>query len=174
MVGEKKNSEKVAVVMGCADDWAVMKHAVATLHAVGVGTEVRVISAHQTPDEASSFAASAAARGCRIIIAAAGMAAHLGGALAAHSALPVIGVPLRDGALDGLDALLSTVQMPAGVPVAAMAIGQAGAINAALFAVQILALNDRSLRTKFQRHRQALKKKVFEADAALQRELFAT
>jgi phosphoribosylaminoimidazole carboxylase PurE protein len=139
----------VAVVLGSDSDLEVMQGCIDTLRDFGIEPVVRIISAHRTPQIAAEFAESAAKSGIRVIIAAAGMAAHLAGALAARTTLPVIGVPLISaGGLEGIDALLSTIQMPAGVPVATMAIGKAGAKNAALFAVQILALTDKNLAKK--------------------------
>lgn len=132
----------VAVVMGSRNDWETMQHAVARLEELGVPFEVQVVSAHRTPDLLFSFAESAAGRGLRVIIAGAGGAAHLPGMLAAKTALPVLGVPVQSKSLNGLDSLLSMVQMPAGVPVATFAIGAAGAANAGLFAAGILALEN--------------------------------
>ena len=129
----------VGVVMGSRSDWDTMQHATARLEALGIAHEVRVVSAHRTPDVLFEYAASAAGRGLRVIIAGAGGAAHLPGMLASKTALPVLGVPVKSRALNGLDSLLSIVQMPAGVPVATFAIGDAGAANAALFAAAILA-----------------------------------
>jgi 5-(carboxyamino)imidazole ribonucleotide mutase len=128
----------VGVVMGSASDWETMQHAVSTLESLGVPCEVRVLSAHRTPDASAEYAATAEERGLEVIIAAAGGAAHLAGVLASKTILPVLGVPMKGWALDGLDSLLSTVQMPRGVPVGTLAIGKAGAVNAALFATQIL------------------------------------
>ncbi len=132
----------VGIVMGSRSDWETMQHAAAKLDALGVPHEVRVVSAHRTPDVLFDYAASAQARGLRAIIAGAGGAAHLPGMLAAKTAVPVLGVPVRSKALNGLDSLLSIVQMPAGIPVATFAIGQAGAANAALFAAAMLAAGD--------------------------------
>jgi len=129
----------VGIVMGSRSDWETMQHASAKLEALGVAHEVRVVSAHRTPDALFAYAESAAGRGLRAIIAGAGGAAHLPGMLAAKTALPVLGVPVQSRALNGLDSLLSIVQMPAGVPVATFAIGNAGAANAALFAAALLA-----------------------------------
>ena len=163
-----KNST-VAVVMGSDSDMGVMQSCIEQLKAFGIDPVVRIISAHRTPDIAADFADNAQANGIRVIIAAAGMAAHLAGALAGRTTLPVIGVPLAaaDGPA-GLDALLSTVQMPPGVPVASMAIGKAGAKNAAIFAVQILALSDVALAAKLTEFKKAQKQKVIEKDAAIQ------
>ena len=141
--------------MGSKSDWEVMRHACETLSHFGVTHERRVLSAHRTPDQAAEFIKTARQRGIRVIIAAAGGAAHLAGVCAAHTTLPVLGVPLKGWALDGMDALLATVQMPAGIPVATFAIGKAGAINAALFAVSTLALNDNELDAKLNEYRAA-------------------
>jgi 5-(carboxyamino)imidazole ribonucleotide mutase len=135
----------VAVMMGSKSDWGVMQHVGMTLDRFGIGHESRVLSAHRTPDLAVAFASTAAERGVGVIVAGAGGAAHLAGVVAAHTMLPVLGVPLVAWALDGMDALLSTVQMPRGVPVGTLAIGKAGAVNAALLAVRIFALTDPAL-----------------------------
>ena len=161
----------VAILMGSDSDWETVAHAAETLKKFGVAFAVRVCTAHRTPDAAAEFAKGAAARGLRVIIAAAGSAAHLAGVLAAHTTLPVIGVPMKGGALDGLDALLATVQMPAGIPVATVALGKAGAVNAALFAVQILALADPALQAKLAAHKTTLAKKVEEGNQRIQAEL---
>lgn len=131
----------VGVVMGSKSDWDTMSHTVSTLESLGIPCEVQVMSAHRTPDVALEYAATAEERGLEVIIAAAGGAAHLAGILAAKTTLPILGVPLKGWSLDGLDSLLSTVQMPRGVPVGTLAIGKAGAVNAALFAGQILGLS---------------------------------
>ena len=152
--------------MGSDGDLAVMQGAIGQLKELGIDPVVRIISAHRTPQVAAEFAESAAGSGIRVIIAAAGMAAHLAGALASRTHLPVIGVPLvAEGGLGGLDALLSTVQMPGGVPVATMAIGKPGAKNAAIFAVQILALTDMKLREQLARLRSDQARKVTATDA---------
>jgi 5-(carboxyamino)imidazole ribonucleotide mutase len=135
----------VGVVMGSRSDWETMQHAVARLEQLGVPCEVQVVSAHRTPDKLFDYADSAAARGLRVIIAGAGGAAHLPGMLAAKTALPVLGVPVQSKTLNGLDSLLSIVQMPAGIPVATFAIGAAGAANAGLFAAGILAIEDKRI-----------------------------
>lgn len=135
-------SPLVGIVMGSRSDWETMQHAASRLEALGIAHEVRVVSAHRTPDVLFEYAASAQARGLRAIIAGAGGAAHLPGMLAAKTAVPVLGVPVQSRALNGLDSLLSIVQMPAGIPVATFAIGQAGAANAALFAAAMLADGD--------------------------------
>jgi 5-(carboxyamino)imidazole ribonucleotide mutase len=138
----------VAVIMGSKSDWATMRHAVELLREFGVGTECKVVSAHRTPDLLAEFARGAANQGLQVIIAGAGGAAHLPGMLAAHTHLPVLGVPIESRVLKGVDSLLSIVQMPAGIPVPTLAIGEAGAKNAALAAVGILALRDAELREK--------------------------
>jgi phosphoribosylaminoimidazole carboxylase PurE protein len=171
--GERKQmvSEKttpVAVVMGSDSDMAVMQACIDTLNDFGIEPVVRIISAHRTPDIAADFADKAAANGFKVIIAAAGMAAHLAGALAGRTTLPVIGVPMgASGGLGGMDALLSTVQMPPGVPVATVAIGKAGAKNAAILAVQIIALSDDTLAKKLAKFKEAQERKVIEKDSAL-------
>ena len=136
----------VGIVMGSRSDWETMQHAAARLEALGIPHEVRVVSAHRTPDVLFEYAAGARDRGLRAIIAGAGGAAHLPGMLAAKTPVPVLGVPVRSRALNGLDSLLSIVQMPAGVPVATFAIGEAGASNAALFAAAMLAHDDAAVR----------------------------
>jgi len=130
----------VGILMGSESDWQTMRHAPDTLDQFGVASECRVLSAHRTPSEAVEWVDAAAGRGIKVIIAAAGGAAHLAGVVAAHTRLPVLGVPLEGWALNGLDALLSTVMMPRGVPVGTLAIGKAGAVNAAMLALRILAL----------------------------------
>ena len=167
MASEKTSS--VAVVMGSDSDKDVMQNCIDTLGEFGIKPVVRIISAHRTPQVASEFADNAAKNGIKVIIAAAGMAAHLAGALAGRTTLPIIGVPLvAAGGLGGIDALLSTIQMPPGVPVAAMATGRAGAKNAAIFAVQILALSNEKLGEKLADYKKAQAKKVIEKDSALQ------
>ena len=150
----------VGIVMGSDSDWPLVQKACATLDSFGVAYETRVISAHRTPEEAIEYSRSAEGRGLKVIIAAAGGAAHLGGVLAAGTVLPVIGIPIAGGALNGLDALYATVQMPSGVPVATVACGSAGPTNAALLAVQILGTADEGLRAKFHDHKASLKAKV--------------
>jgi 5-(carboxyamino)imidazole ribonucleotide mutase len=145
----------IAVIMGSKSDWETMKHACETLALFGVAHEKRVLSAHRTPEQTAEFVRTARDRGVKAIIAAAGGAAHLAGVCAAHTTLPVLGVPMRGWSLDGLDALLSTVQMPGGIPVATFAIGKAGAVNAALFAVSMLALSDESLKRKLDEYRES-------------------
>jgi 5-(carboxyamino)imidazole ribonucleotide mutase len=136
----------VAVIMGSKSDWETMRHADQTLTQFGIPHVCRVLSAHRTPTLAADFSATAEARGLEVIIAAAGGAAHLAGVIAAHTTLPVLGVPMKSDALNGMDSLLSTVQMPAGIPVGTLAIGKAGAINAALFSIAILANSRPDLR----------------------------
>jgi 5-(carboxyamino)imidazole ribonucleotide mutase len=158
----------IAVVMGSDSDMSTMKSCIDKLKEFGIEPQVRIISAHRTPDIAAEFAKSAAADGIKVIIAAAGMAAHLAGVLAAGTMLPVIGVPLvASQSPAGIDALLSTAQMPPGVPVATMALGEAGAVNAAIFAVQILALNDQKLAAKLTDFRKAQRQKTIEKDSAV-------
>jgi len=164
---------RVSVIMGSDSDWPLMKPAVTTLRSFGVEVEVRVLSAHRSPEAAAAYAASARERGLHVLIAAAGGAAHLAGVLAAHTPLPVIGVPVKGGALDGLDALLSMVQMPAGIPVATVALGSAGPVNAAILAVQMLALHDATLMKRLVEHKKSLAQKVESANAKVQAELQA-
>jgi len=135
----------VAIIMGSPSDWQTMQHAAETLDALGVGYDARIVSAHRTPDRLYAFAKGAKAAGTKVIIAGAGGAAHLPGMTASLTSLPVFGVPIESKALSGLDSLYSMVQMPAGVPVGTLAIGQAGAINAAILAASVLALSDTGL-----------------------------
>jgi 5-(carboxyamino)imidazole ribonucleotide mutase len=151
---EQKNSGAlVAVVMGSASDWETMRHAVELLDDLGVPNEHKIVSAHRTPEMMADFARTADERGLRVIIAGAGGAAHLPGMLAAHTWLPVLGVPVQSHALSGMDSLLSIVQMPAGIPVGTLAIGTAGATNAALLAASILATTDAKIRKKLEAFR---------------------
>ena len=169
MVSKKEKSAPVAVVMGSDSDMDVMQSCIEQLGYFGIEPAVRIISAHRTPQIAAEFAQTAAKNRIKVIIAAAGMAAHLAGALAAKTTLPVIGVPLiSSSGLEGIDALLSTLQMPPGVPVATVAIGKAGAKNAAILAVQILALADSNLREKLADFKKAQEKMVIEKDSAIQ------
>lgn len=163
------NSIQVAVIMGSDSDWPLMQKACTTLQEFGIGFEVRVMSAHRTPEIAAKYADEAEGRGIQVIIAAAGMAAHLAGVIAGHTVLPVIGVPVKGGALDGLDALLATVQMPSGIPVATVALN--GAVNAAMLAIQILSTADASLRTKLHDYKQAMEAKVIAANDKIQASL---
>lgn len=149
----------VAVIMGSKSDWETMRHAVEMLDELGVPNESHVLSAHRSPDATADFARKAAGRGLRVIIAGAGAAAHLAGAIAGHTWLPVLGVPIPSSELKGLDSLLSTAQMPGGIPVGTLAIGNAGAKNAALLAAAILATSDEKVRRKLE----AFRKKQSEA-----------
>ena len=154
---------KVGVVMGSTSDLPVVEKAIAVLKEYGVETEVRVLSAHRCPAEAREFAAAAREKGFGVLIAAAGMAAHLAGALAANTTLPVIGIPCRSANFDGMDALLSTVMMPSGIPVATVAVD--GAKNAALLAIEMLAITDSTLADKLNRAREEGRAAVLKADA---------
>ena len=160
--GKNDSKPLVAVIMGSKSDWDTMRHADETLSDVGIEHECRVISAHRSPSLAAEFGSTAEERGLEVVIAAAGGAAHLAGVLAAHTTLPVLGVPMRSEALNGMDSLLATVQMPAGIPVATLAIGKPGAVNAALFAVAILANTRPELRQKLHAFREAQEKKIRE------------
>jgi 5-(carboxyamino)imidazole ribonucleotide mutase len=153
MAEHKSSGALVAVVMGSASDWETMRHAVELLDDLGVTNEHKIVSAHRTPEMMAEFARTAAERGLRVIIAGAGGAAHLPGMLAAHTWLPVLGVPVQSHALHGMDSLLSIAQMPAGVPVGTLAIGTAGATNAALLAASILATTDEKIRKKLEAFR---------------------
>jgi len=153
---------KVGVIMGSRSDWDTMQHAVDTLDSLGISSEVQALSAHRTPGEVAEWASSAEARGVEVIIAAAGGAAHLAGVVAAHTVLPVLGVPLKAWSLDGLDSLLSTVQMPRGVPVGTLAVGKAGAVNAALLAAQILGNKHPHIREAFREDRRKRREEVLE------------
>ena len=161
--------KKVGILMGSKSDYDVVKQAIDVLNDFGIETEVRIISAHRTPDEADEYALTAIDRGIGVIIAAAGKAAHLAGAIAGQTPLPVIGIPIKASALEGIDALLSTVQMPAGVPVATVAID--GAANAAYLAVQILAVSDDALMDKLKAYRASQTAKVLEADKKMEQVL---
>jgi 5-(carboxyamino)imidazole ribonucleotide mutase len=154
----------VAVVMGSESDWETMRHACETLRELGVPYEAKVVSAHRTPRLLAEFAEGACARGFEVIIAGAGGAAHLPGMVAAHTALPVLGVPVESKALKGLDSLLSIVQMPAGVPVGTLAIGRAGAVNAALLAVAMLATHRPAFRERLARFREAQTARVMRVE----------
>lgn len=159
----------VAVLMGSDSDLPVMESTLKTLESLGVPYEVKITSAHRTPDNTRVYITDADGRGCGVFIAAAGMAAHLAGTVAAHTCKPVIGVPLAAGALQGMDSLLSTVQMPPGIPVACVAIGDAGAKNAAFLAAQILALSDPELAARIKKKRQEAAEKVLAKNAAFQK-----
>ena len=159
---------RVGILMGSKSDWPVMKAAKEVLDGFAVETEARVLSAHRTPDAAAAYARTAAARGLHVLIAGAGGAAHLAGTLAAHTTIPVIGVPIANGPLQGLDALLATVQMPRGVPVATVGIGRAD--NAGLLAVAVMALADADLRARLAAYRAELTAAAAAADRELQEE----
>ena len=161
--------KKVGIVMGSDSDLPILKKTMDTLAELGIPYECHIYSAHRTPEEAGAFARDARKNGIGVIIAAAGMAAHLAGAMAANTTLPVIGIPCKSSNLDGIDALLSTVQMPSGIPVATVAIN--GGVNAALLSAQILAVEDEQLAAKLDAKRKADAQKVLEKDAALQAEL---
>jgi phosphoribosylaminoimidazole carboxylase PurE protein len=170
MPQRKKTQEAapVGILMGSDSDLPVMEECGAILRGFGVAYDMHVMSAHRTPDRVARFARDAEGRGIRVLIAGAGAAAHLAGVVAAHTTLPVIGVPLEGSPLHGLDALLATVQMPGGIPVATVAIGKAGARNAGLLAVQILALSDPRLRRALQTHRERMAGDVATKDRQLQ------
>ena len=162
-------SKKVAVIMGSDSDWPVVKGACTQLEEFGIPFEAHILSAHRTPAAAAEFARSARANGFGVLICAAGMAAHLAGAFAGNSTLPVIGIPMKGGAMDGLDALLATVQMPSGIPVATVALN--GAKNAAVLAAQILAVADDDLAAKLDAAREKMARQIAEKEAKLQAEL---
>lgn len=161
--------KKVAVIMGSDSDFAVVQKAVLKLKEFEVPYEVHIMSAHRTPDDAAEFSKNAKKNGFGVIIAAAGMAAHLAGVLAAHTTLPVIGIPIKSAAFDGLDALLATVMMPPGIPVSTVAVD--GAANAALLAIQILALSDESLDKKLEDMKEDMAKTVAKKDEDLQKKV---
>ena len=163
------DKKKVAVIMGSDSDWPVVEKAVAQLRELDIPVEARVMSAHRTPEQAREFSVNARAEGFGVIIAAAGKAAHLAGAIAANTTLPVIGIPVKSSTLDGLDALLSTVQMPSGIPVATVAID--GAQNAALLAAEILSAADEGLAAKLDKMREDMTAATLAKDAALQEKL---
>ena len=161
--------KKVAVIMGSDSDWPVVKGACAQLESLGIPFEAHILSAHRTPGQAALFAKNARAEGFGAVICAAGMAAHLAGAFAANTTLPVIGIPMKGGAMDGLDALLATVQMPSGIPVATVALN--GAKNAAVLAAQILAVSEDALAAKLDEAREKMAQQIAEKEAKLQAEL---
>ncbi|MDQ0230209.1 5-(carboxyamino)imidazole ribonucleotide mutase [Metabacillus malikii] len=161
-------NSQVGVIMGSTSDWETMKHTCEMLDELGVRYEKKVVSAHRTPDYMFEYAESARNRGLKVIIAGAGGAAHLPGMVAAKTSLPVIGVPVQSKALQGMDSLLSIVQMPGGVPVATVAIGKAGATNAGLLAAEILSTNDDALAERLDSRRDALRKKVLESSDELE------
>lgn len=160
---------KAAVIMGSISDLPVLEKTISTLKSFGIAVDARVLSAHRTPNEAHAFAASAEQNGIEVIIAAAGKAAHLAGVLAAYTTLPVIGLPVKSSTMDGLDSLLSMVQMPPGIPVATVAID--GAENAALLAVQMLSLKYEALKEKLAAHKAEMARKVNESNQKLQKEI---
>ena len=166
-----KKRPLAGVVMGSDSDLETMKRCLKQLDEFGIAYEVRIISAHRTPDIAHEYAATAIQRGLKVIIAAAGMSAALGGVLAANTTLPIVGVPMASGPLVGVDAALSTMQMPPGVPVACMSIGGAGATNAAIYAAQILAVSDKKLAGKLSRFKKSQARKVAKKDAELRKSL---
>ena len=163
MVDAVQAGVQVGVMMGSHSDWETMRHAAATLEELGIVWEARVLSAHRTPDETAAYAAEAAGRGIGVLIAAAGGAAALPGAVAAKTDLPVIGVPMKGWATDGLDSLLSMAQMPRGVPVATVAIGRAGAVNSALLAARILSLGDAKLAGRVADYRETRAREALDA-----------
>ncbi|MEA2050645.1 MAG: 5-(carboxyamino)imidazole ribonucleotide mutase [Campylobacterota bacterium] len=156
--------EFVSIIMGSKSDYEIMKNCANTLEKFNVRYELIISSAHRSPDRTKKYIKSAEEKGAKVFIAAAGMAAHLAGALAAGTTKPVIGVPMKGGAMDGMDAMLSTVQMPSGMPVATVALGKAGAVNAAYLAMQILAITDKELAVKLQEDR-VVKEKTVENDS---------
>ena len=165
---DKREGVRVGILMGSDTDLPVMSEAGKVLEKFGIGYEMEVVSAHRTPARAHEYATTALDRGLKVLIAAAGAAAHLAGVIAANTTLPVIGVPMGTSSLNGLDALLATVQMPGGIPVATMAIDKAGAVNAAIFAAEILALSDPAIAYKLVEHKDDLAKSVAEKNARLQ------
>jgi len=167
----KRGAALVGIVMGSDTDYPVMSEAARTLEKFGIPYEIEVLSAHRTPARSHEYSTTAAKRGLKVVIAAAGAAAHLAGVMAAGTTLPVIGVPMATSALNGLDALLATVQMPGGIPVATMAIDKAGAVNAAIFAAEILALSDTRVAAKLAEHKEELAKSVAEKNARVQKQI---
>ncbi len=165
------SSPQVAMVMGSGSDLDVMMNGIKVIKGYGIEYEVRVISAHRAPDAVGEYARAAASRGIKVLIAGAGAAAHLAGALAAHSALPIIGVPLVASSLGGFDALLATVQMPGGVPVGTVGVGKAGAVNAAHLAARIIAISDKDIARKVADERASQIDKVIHMDSELQERL---
>lgn len=153
------NNPLVSIIMGSDSDLNVMNEAAGELEKFGISYEIKILSAHRSPDKTSEFAKSAVKRGIKVIIAGAGGAAHLAGTIAAHTILPVIGVPI-ESKLDGMDSLLSTVQMPSGVPVATVSIGKSGAVNSAVLAAQIIGLNDKTVKSKLEKYKKELVAKV--------------
>jgi 5-(carboxyamino)imidazole ribonucleotide mutase len=170
MMGDKARAV-VGIVMGSDTDFPVMMESGKTLARFGIAYEMEVLSAHRTPERAHEYSRTAASRGLKVVIAAAGAAAHLAGVMAASTTLPVIGVPLGTSTLNGMDALLATVQMPGGIPVATMAIDKAGAVNAAIFAAEILALNDPGVARKLAAHKEDMARGVAEKNTRIQKQL---
>lgn len=168
---EKPRAAVVGILMGSDTDLPVMSEAGKTLEKFGIGYEMEVVSAHRTPARAHEYAATAAKRGLKVLIVGAGAAAHLAGVMAANTILPVIGVPLASSALNGLDALLATVQMPSGIPVATMAIDKAGAVNAAIFSAEILGVSDLEIARRLIAHKEELVRGVAEKNARLKQQL---
>ena len=171
MTTSGKQRPLVGIVIGSDSDLPVMSEAGKTLKKFGIAYEMEVLSAHRTPARAHEYATTAAERGLKVVIAAAGAAAHLAGVMAASTLLPVIGVPLGTSPLSGLDALLATVQMPGGIPVATMAIDKAGAVNAAIFAAEIIALSDTEIARKLVTHKEEMVRSVAEKNAKLQKQI---
>ena len=171
MTTSGKQRPLVGIVIGSDSDFPVMSEAGKTLKKFGIAYEMEVLSAHRTPARAHEYATTAAERGLKVVIAAAGAAAHLAGVMAASTLLPVIGVPLGTSPLSGLDALLATVQMPGGIPVATMAIDKAGAVNAAIFAAEIIALSDKKIARKLVAHKEEMVRSVGEKNARLQKQI---
>lgn len=161
----------VGIVMGSDSDYPVMSETGKTLDKFGIGYEIEIVSAHRTPARAHEYATTATSRGLKVMIAAAGAAAHLAGVMAANTTIPVIGVPLGSSSLNGLDALLATVQMPGGIPVATMAIDKAGAVNAAIFAAEILGTSDPEIARKLVAHKEDLAKSVTDKNARLKQQI---
>jgi 5-(carboxyamino)imidazole ribonucleotide mutase len=161
----------VGILMGSDSDYQVMSEAGKVFEKFGIPFEVEIVSAHRSPERAHEYATTAASRGLKVVIAAAGAAAHLAGVIAANTTLPVIGVPMGSSSLNGLDALLATVQMPAGIPVATMAIDKAGAVNAAIFAAEILGTSDSGIAQKLVEHKQELARSVAEKNVRLREQL---
>jgi 5-(carboxyamino)imidazole ribonucleotide mutase len=170
-MAKKAKAAEVGIVMGSDSDWPIVKSASETLKSFGIEHEVRVISAHRTPELASEYSATAEERGLKVIISAAGGAAHLGGVLAAHTILPVIGIPIKGGAVNGVDSMWATLQMPAGIPVATVTLGSAGPVNAAVLAAQIIAVGDPEIREKLVAYKEQLKEKVHKGNARVQEDL---
>jgi len=168
---ERERTAVVGILMGSDTDLPVMSEAGNTLERFGIAYEMEVVSAHRTPARAHEYATTAAKRGLKVLIVGAGAAAHLAGVMAANTTLPVIGVPLASSALNGLDALLATVQMPGGIPVATMAIDKAGAVNAAIFAAEILGLSDTEIARRLMAHKEELVRGVAEKNARLKQQL---